>query len=374
MNHQPKSLQTTLFPLRYERINLWLPFIFVLPIAWDLLYSPLIDAETKSILMMATKVLLLNHVHIFFTLALYLFAPEVKLWIKEKASSSKHFKIRWWALTVGLFLLFYLGLPALSKQPEANLVYRLLIAATLIVGLHHNYSQMLGISLAYNQIFQKTLGSEELFKRVGTLAKIERFLFSTTITVQFIGFLAKSILEPSNIITNISNPTVFVLAGCTVLVGLLYPPSFKNKKIYVLRYALIPFLTHSYFALIALLALHGIEYLFVYLKMQSNSLRRNNLEKTSLVIGSTALVLGLTALTVMDKNVLGWWFKPEMSPSWWFISILIALSSTGSYLHYHADSLLFRMSDPVTRRSVGDLLLSNFRSTGGDQSVDRVGA
>lgn len=357
----------TYFSRRLEVLNLIFPLLFFGFIAWELLADHRFSGTEKSYGTFIAKILFLNHVHVYFSFALILFSPEMRSWAHQKNIEHSFFIPRWLAVFVGVFTIYFWGLPFLKANTIDPRIYDGIIALTAIVGLHHNFSQTLGLSLGYNHAFRilnSSTQSAESFLSLPKLEYLERLLARLMMASQFTRMLWAAIDPTPQLLFNILGGFTIASAAILMASGYFYPREFTNKKIFMIRYALFALMPFSFIALIGLLSVHGIEYLCVFRQMQDGSIQKNRLNRKLVLIGTILFVGSLTTIAIFGRSAFGYWVTPLLPKNSELALYLGSFALAGSFLHYHVDSLMFKMKDPKTRTVVSGLLFSPIEDIG----------
>lgn len=337
-----------------ERLNLGFPLIFFALLAWEFFSGYRFSTQERVYGNFVAKILLLNHVHVYFSFALLILAPEIRQWAIEKNKTERLFFARWLAVFVSVFALNAWGLSYLKLHAVDSRFYDGLISLIAIVGLHHNYSQTLGLSLGYNRRAQDMKLERPSY--MNRFESAERFFVRAMMGLQFTRMLWLVIDPKAALIGNTLAGLVFVCAGILVAMALAHPTPYRHKTVFMFRYVFFAFMPFSFIALLAMLANHGVEYFCVFRQMQERSIQRNSLNRRA-VLAATVLFVGtLTVVAIFGRSQAGYWITPLLPDNQTLALYLGAFALAGSFLHYHIDSFMFRMKDRKTQEAVGSLL------------------
>lgn len=352
------SSPITIFSSRLEKVNLFFPIVLLVILAWELLSGHVYTNDQKKIALFSAKILFLNHVHIYFSFALILFVPEMRNWVREKNVENQFFLLRWLFVFLAVFGLYWWGFRFIRQNSSDLTLLKFLLLLTTIVGLHHNYSQTLGLSLAYNHAAKTpALAPEKAL--ILRLVFLEKVLLKLLMALHFTLMLAALLRPSSSTLFAIIKVAMPLLAIAAVVIGWMYPQEYRNKKLFMLRYVFFAFIPVSFTALIAVLAIHGVEYLCVFRKMVTTSVQKNHLSQKLMTIGTIGFVAVLTTVGIFGRSSRGLWYKPLLPYDSELGLFLLAVATAAAFLHYHVDAYMFRMSDPITRASTGALLFPN---------------
>ena len=290
--------------------------------------------------------------------------PEFKgWWSEQKTKRPWLFSFRIYAVTIAI-ILFHFLIYEVIKVPN-NLIYITGIAF-LIVAIHHNLAQCLGLSQAYTaKIFQQSDLTEEEKYQLVRYQGAEIFLKKTLIfahTLRSASILCSlktslSQLFPFDlqILTNlltvvvVASTTLFLL-NCALINGIRK----SNKLIFSLRLILYSLITanSSSLALIFLIrTFHALEYWGVCQMMVSKS-KISPFKKLRFwrwVVG--VCVFALVILLFRKDSGFFYFFAPYH----WSVPLLGILSVSVANVHFFLDSLLFKMRDPISRKWMGPL-------------------
>lgn len=342
---------------------LYFPIPFFLAIIWEVLFRVRYLPVEKNFATVVAKLFFLNNVHVYLSLSLLIFSPSLRTWFSEKRKSEKLFATRWIIVFGGCFALFAWGLPFLKTQAIDPRLYAIVIAISTVVGIHHNYSQTLGISLAYHRKFDRDSAGDLERARVEKLEKAERLLWRISMALHGLLIFIFAVIPKDRNIALILNAGMFVCAVGLILLALKLPRALASKQIFMFRYLLYPFVPFSFAAFIAILSVHGIEYLGLFQRMHRESVEIHRLNRRVMAAGIFVLVATLTTLTIFGRSTRGLWFTALLEDQPTLVLYLGSLALAASFLHYHIDAQMFRMRDEATRSIVAPLLFGRSRAS-----------
>lgn len=364
--------RTSLFSSGVECAHLLAPLPFAgLAIGEILLHPEWRPAELAWIRFVA-NILLFNSVHVVLSFVLVMGMPALREWVGRRYGISPG---RWALRTLGFAILFaavfFAGGAYFRVVPEWRRAFTaLLIGLGLSVPHFHSLWQIRGLSLLYGQ---KDRGAGDLNEaarlRVQKAESRERlllrvFLFSF-IGVQ-IAYLAAELppelpfwsatLAPLKAWAHFAElrlVLVFVnsaLALAIVAGAATMPGAARSgRSLYLLRLFLYPLSGYSLLAFAGLSAMHGLEYVAVFLHLTSKTEAhdRRRIRRFGLTMMFAIVPFFLPAyLTIWGLA------NPSLA-----LQILSAFGIATVYVHYLVDRALFRMRDTATRELVGPLLL-----------------
>lgn len=352
--------QIRIFPRRQEQINLILPVLFFVGLIFEVMLGSLTSPFVKNSTSFIAKILFLNHVHVYFTLVLFLYRPEFQQWLRETRALSSTKLIEWGFLFMCLFLFFWLGLGYLAHGSRKDIIYLFISSFAVMVSYHHSYSQTFGLSSLYGlQFASQANSSADQIQRWRRGQQAERQLVKFMMVFHFIAMFDLLRVGYASYLVGVCVALGLLCALLILALNWLLPVTVRrNKTIFALRYLFFPLAPLSYVCVLAILSLHGVEYLFVCRKMLANSEAR----VSGFEIRAGLFIVGLlTFVTLGDPAILGWWIGAKVPQYLHALNFMTALSTAGSYMHYHFDALIFRWSNPISKRLIAPLLLDHTR-------------
>lgn len=259
----------TIFNRNHEFINIVIPLFFLIGAVIELSFlSFTMDTSTKAILLGLAATFLLNSTHVGVTFSGWMTLPLVNQWIKSKMNF--YFFLGGAVLCASVLIgLFTLSLKDVSLNGATKTSAFVFLGYDLLI-LWHSLGQTKGLSFLYNKkiLYRSNLADDEVssLKRLENLEKIVLSLLffslvfsKITIAVRLFDSLQISELVFKNSFFGLN----CFLSSILVTVSLLYPGHKSNKAFFCIRYILYAFLPVSFVAGVALLAIHGIEYVFL---------------------------------------------------------------------------------------------------------------
>lgn len=201
--------------------------------------------------------------------------PEVRQWLTEKRPQTPSLATLLAIFFVSIYLYWAIAVPYLRKTSPDSAVIKASIIAVILIGICHNFIQSLGLSLAYNRIIESS--NPELRSDVRRWERDERrFAWALMAIALFqdailLFFKDQPDAVPMALRWSLAAMT-FVACFAAIGSAAQTPQSSdRAKTIYSLRYLFIPLAPFSDFAYWGMLSCHGVEYLFVTLKIRENS-------------------------------------------------------------------------------------------------------
>jgi hypothetical protein len=361
----PKKI--ALFSPKIEALNLYFPLFFIVVMIWELVTLHEFTNPEKNYGTFISKILFFNHIHTYFSLALVLLSPEIRGWFSRKNGTDRLFLLKFIGLFLFFFVLFRWIEPFLRQQGGYSWALAAILAWVIFAEFHHSLYQSLGLSLSYIRKFE--LDPDKNFSNLAKLRRLERAerLLCRSILILKIAMILLLGFQISNLkFFYLCLGGIALCVSGLFAIGLSYPNAMINKKIFMVRYIFYPLMPFSYIASFAWSSLHGVEYFCTFRQMQEQSIRRSNLKRTSILVYSSLIVLLFSLLAIVGRSEAHYWIEPVFVDFPSLTAYLGSMAIAGSYAHYYLDSLMFRMSDPTTRNSVGPLLL--YEPTAADRS------
>lgn len=336
-----------------ENINLAIPIIFLLllilgfPIG-GFFQSTFGDSSRLAQRLMA-DIIFLNITHNAFTVMMIASFPELRPWMKaEGGGNERRFIGKVIMIFVVLFVLFLSALLLENKW-----LFILFSLASAFFPIQHALAQSLGLSLVYNS---KTQDEPERKRRYEWLERRLVMAFMLLIVGSVVALRSNVIpaevlkseygLSYQSVLFRIALGLAIAIAGMMVL----YPKKIRGKKtLFALRYPVWAYSLVSPLGLIATQIVHGLEYFFVFRKMSTTS-KFEKWKSASLLLLFLVIVFGI--FRVIYEN--GYAGIPMKGPLW--LTIIAALSTAFSFLHYYLDRKMFLMRKPANQQTVGRLL------------------
>ena len=290
--------------------------------------------------------------------------PEVRQWLTEKRSQAPSLATLLGLFFISIYLYWAIAVPYLRKTSPDSAVIKTSIIAVILIGIYHNFIQSLGLSLAYNRIIESS--NPELRSDVRRWERDERRFAWALMAIALFrdGILLFFKDQPGSVPMALRwSLTAMTFAACFATIGSAArtpQSSDRAKTIYSLRYLFIPLAPLSDFAYWGMLSCHGVEYLFVTLKIRENSIgARQPWIHLALY---AAIIIAFLPLKIIHEEFIALENVGSFLSSNWAVTYLVPLTLVASYSHYIVDGFLFKFSNPRTRQMMAPLLLSKPRS------------
>ena len=359
------KLGGTLFRTKAEQFVLILPIFFFIGIGFDLIQSTQYSPQEKSLGLFVSQFIFLNHIHVCFTFFLTFSIPEVRQWLAEKRPQAPSLATLLAVFFVSIYLYWAIAVPYLRKTSPESAVVKASIIAVILVGTYHNFIQSLGLSLAYNRIIENS--NPEWRTDVRRWEGDERRFAWALMAIALFrnGVLLFFQDQPGAVPMALRwSLAAMTFAACFAAIGSAArtpQSSDRAKTIYSLRYLFIPLAPFSDFAYWGMLSCHGVEYLFVTLKIRENSTGARAQPWIRLALYG-AIVIAFLPLKIVHEEFIALENVGAFLSSNWVVTYLVPLTLVASYSHYFIDGFLFKFSNPRTRQMMAPLLLSKPRS------------
>lgn len=329
-----------------EKINLAIPFIGFAAIAWEWWSGHQYTLTEQNGLSFVCRVIFLNYVHSLFSAATVILVPEVNSWFRDRLRRDRWLIPRWLFYFFVTFWVTFLG---------ENYLPSYLIGLILFFSSYHILAQVFGMSLLYNRELENSirLAPQERAKS-RSLESGERWLSRMIVPSLAIVVVGRhSILE--SLIWIVVGFSMLSALGC-VWIAARSPRSSRSNKIwFAFRYLAIPLFAVSTAARSLLLAMHGIEYLFVTKKIWRSS--GMPAAKRRWAVPAAVMGIGVVLLlTIPGQGLLGFMFVNRLSNT--TIDALGAFSFAYTILHVCFDHQFFKMRDAQTRARVLPLIMT----------------
>lgn len=335
-----------------ERLFLSLPLLILPFVAWEFATGPALPLYVAPLAVNLLEGIFASTGHTGLTWALIFMTPEGKEWWGDRESLSLRWKIA--AVTFGSFFVSF----AVFMIDRTRLT-DYFFALYSIASIQHGISQVQGLSFAYSF---KDNPCPLVRPRIERLHRMQKRLFFALLIIAC-AYPVDAILRWDLLTSPAAKWTLFAL-GCALALALMLsnlalPSGRKNKMYFLARLMNVPFGVFSMFAQLSIRLFHGIEYLFVYDKMISNSGYRKLHSRRQMYTASIGLYLLVTMFwlfTFFGNEGVTYLFDYHRRP-WWFCAIG-ALAVTRALSHFYLDRVIFRMSHPVSKRCFAQILLS----------------
>lgn len=307
--------------------------------------QPQLNPTTQLYLRILTFIFFGGAVHVAFTFFIMLSLPECKRWfVKQNSQVSIVKKLIFITLIFSagsIVFLFY-------NNHSSSIGLILLNILWLVYPTYHTFRQIYGILVLYNQDIVVSQKEKNVEKKIFNFLMVILCIHTITLVIFQAHLLSQQEYQKLNWLLSIvfCLPAFFLFKNKT---------DRKAKNFYVVRIFLYPLSFHSFFALLATGALHGLEYFFITKKMVLNSEQKF---KSSNNIPAFLSFFSIFVLYILSSSfgILGIYTGGHAPQSAWygfvnFAGLLVA------FIHYYMDGLIFRMKDPATREIIAPLLM-----------------
>lgn len=341
-----RHASASIFDQCTEKVHILAPLIFV-----PILFCDLKVTEIGGTYLFwgrfVAAYILFNATHTMLTFVVLFKLPEFKYWRRSQLNEHPTTGYPFFVGAIVLFGFSYFLIPIQHTQYINQTIILYLIIENL-----HGVGQQHGLASLYNHKLRDQIKHESQNRLLIASAHREKVLF----------LILKVILvvAAASFLTEWRPPLARSFYFCTILVvvfGILInafcSPKYliSNKKYYLLRLLYWPFVAFSPWALLIQKSLHGLEYIFLYRTITSNSTLQTNRADSLRV---TAIALAIAALIHIPTFGMQKIELPHASGFW---AIMLFLKFTLVHAHYYLDSKIFKFSDPASRQHVLPLLM-----------------
>ena len=341
-----------------ERLVLIAPLVGLVGFALQIHFMPSPSISTQHIWAFFSQIIFLNTIHILFTFDLLVAVPAYRDILKKGRPQIQ-------ALIIFCVFVAALALRLLESRLKGN--WGLMILAVIILyDIYHVMRQTLGLSLLYNFHSSKMLPNSNDIQRLKKLDLQERFTCGFIILLGSSQFLIGHWIEKEHVSWVQIERIVMATFGCVLVFALMVQyyrinrVLFRNKIIYVIRYALVMSTFISFFGLVVLKSVHGIEYFFVYRRIKNNSAPERGklkfLARAFILLLASIVFIGL--LVEPSYGVFALFHLEEMVDRPWFHLLSVVVGAL-ALVHYFLDGQIFAMKNEPVRQSTGRWLLMN---------------
>lgn len=300
--------------------------------------------QNRRDLILISQLLFFNVIHVGFTYSFLFASDRGKLWIESvwRISIVKAFFV--------LFVLFALMAAAiggmiyqglLTLTPQLGFSWFLVFQLLLIVVLpaQHRIGQSFGL-------LSGQLHSKLSFSRYGGFRLCRRAFVAVSVIALTLSFVVRYYFEWDLFYLRV----LFALTLLSLAFYIFYLESkfYPLKERISLRLFLWPLAIFSDLAVFGLIALHGMEYFGVYIRLVG--LQSSRTHWVSLGLG----VFLIVAFFVRPFGGAGIGFNPESY--YGGIALLSGISYSLSLLHFGLDQRIFKMKDPKVQAVLKDVI------------------
>jgi len=282
---------------------------------------------------LVANILFCSIIHIPMTYVFLSHTDQGQSWLKNQRMVDRGLLLRF--LFCALFFLFIFNIQSLFSAPPQKVMFIVLLVKNILPA-HHYVAQWYGL-------FRNQFGENYSAKN---LQRIKILLQSFAITKCFLNISLIFYLISSGHWANVARDACFVVVG--ILVGLLVSlvsqsktSGIKELLFIVPRLLIGSTVSVSVISGFSTSALHGSEAMTIYGPMVA--VKPMDSRRKLLYVFYIGLTILLTYSVSLTK---GWASHP------WFFKFLTSLATTQTFTHYFAETYLFRMKDPVSRRYI----------------------
>ena len=346
-----------------ERASIFLGLLFVaLGYIGTFLFPHLKSTEHQWIQILVA-VFFLKATHTVFTVTLFATVPEFRLLLKESIRRRAYWlPLLALLLAVVVFQVFRYGT---WQGPSSDIPTAALSALTLT----HAARQTFGLLLLYNRT-EEFLGVSAV-RRQQMIEDEKKDRILSSVLVFILTFEPFCVLGGARLVSSVESVTIPVKSLLVLFLLALYwrrgQWRVSSKPLFSLRLLALPFAFNSLSLLRASGMIHGVESLYICLKMIKNSEAQNPGS------GKTPLRALLFSIVVFGGLILFYFFNqgdPEATrvirqertlSTHGGYNVLVLLSSAFifsiGFIHHYVDSIIYQMRDPLIRKHIGPLVL-----------------
>lgn len=295
----------------------------------EVVYAPIINASTQNILEAIVIFLLLNELHIFLTPLMLLSTHGGRQFMKDAAIELGFYKKTILFISISIVGIFVL------MNSIRGIQLTIALGLVLVWSQYHGARQSWGMSSIYRRISNEDN------------VKWDQWFFAP---IGFLHVLFYFIL----IFKNKADPVLmqyFFYASLTVVIFYFFTPILRREnfwswaRFYDLRLLVYPLAIKGSFLV---LAIHGIEYLFITQKFFRSEKKNGKVFKIVFWVCMVAFLLMVSfrtlSLDLTRSPVREWIGIP------WLASLLVAISVGFKVFHFWADGFLFTRKHASSRK------------------------
>lgn len=277
--------------------------------------------------------------------------PEVKAWAQVKNTSAKRYAMKLFFIFAIFFSISLIG----DRIWELDRTTFLLAYSFIIIyNFHHAIWQFHGLSRLYQQpaAVLSSLALEKIISRWLFITIACRLLIKIALPFEFKQQFSLQVSYVNNVI---------FLASLVLAITLIYLACKQyliqktNKIFYVPRFLILIFIPDLSFAIVAMAAIHGMEYFFVFMQMSANSQASSRFRNKVYILTTILAIVGLTSLLLRQNFSIPFIGNPsqDLSLSW---QLFASFSIACSLMHFYLDGKLFAFKDKKTSQFILPLL------------------
>lgn len=303
----------------------------------------------------------LNTIHVLFTFKMLIFMSEFDHLAKAQ---NRRRSLSFLSECICVFLASYIFFYWISTGRRATELYW---AAMALLSFWHTFRQMAGISsLAwYGDKAAAPNLADNSCDRCIRIEKLNFMALYLIFALHTIALLFTRSLPPDwlHVISWAAGVSSF-LCVCWIFWGSLEAgyPLMHWKILYLFRLFYFPFVYFSLPAAVAITAMHGIEYLYIYREMNRRSEVRSHKWEDYFLPMAIPITIGIL-LTMPYGSGLSWWlWGPGANERLPVISWIASVGGALTLTHYYLDWKIFRFRE-VSQRTYVAPLLNSFMNT-----------
>lgn len=348
----------------HERASILLGLVFVVFGYAGSFVFPYLKSTEHQWIQILVAVFFLKATHTVFTVTLFASVPEFRLLLRESIRRRAYWlPLLVLLLAVIVFQVFRFGT---WQGPSSDIPTAALSALTLT----HAARQTFGLLLLYNRT-EEFLGEGSAVRRQQMIEDEKRERILSSVLVFVLTFEPFCVLGGDRLVSAVESVTIPAKALLVLLLLALYwrrgQWRVSNKPLFSLRLLALPFAFNSLSLLRASGMIHGIESLFICLKMIKNSEAQNPGS------GKKPLRALLLSIVVFGGLILFYFFNEGDPEATRLIRQERTLDSQGGYsalvlfssafifsigfIHHYVDSIIYQMRNPLIRKHIGPLVL-----------------
>lgn len=351
------SGEVRLFSPGLERAALLLPIPLTLFFGLAAFLPDMHFAQSQREWNLVADVVFFDATHTILTWTI-LCLPEGRAWLQNRQTRAPFF-LPWW-IGVALFFIALFCVDRLWLAKENPLIHDWLRLSLIFFPIWHTLAQSKGLSLSYNQVWQKAkapIGDDRA--RLERARTWEHRAFALLITYVFLWRVPKVFGERILSAAMVHTLSWLVLGAAILSLAAVFRDldrSLARKKgLFLSRLLIVPIWAHNPVGSIIYQGIHGMEYLFTFLHMSKGS-SAPPLTKKRIYLLAVALFLPTFLFSLIlgfHTQITAW--LPGFSV---FVVPIAALVFANTYTHFFFDRVLFRMRDADTREKIGGLLVT----------------
>jgi hypothetical protein len=353
-----------------EAILLGIPLLsFALTLGFWLLGRINLSWRITDVASLLVTLIFMDGVHVVFTFMLLVSVPELWKW----STSHQNRPEKGWARGLGFWVrltfvsVFLAILVYVLRVEQSTAMVRGMMAAWLFLELlgpaQHTLAQMRGISFCYHSTIRKRFQlSDEEKHRAARTELAERYLFKALLFGELF-FWIPQIFGPDQLVVPglellkyAGGILTCVSAVGLVLNGLRFPRQAETRKsLFLTRVLLFPLKMFNSVAGLGVRATHGTEYLVIFRQMVNGSnlsqARRKRIYWMTFAASVAYSVIFILTWPVATRDLSGWAAPQQI------LNVALVTTFVIRFAHYWTDSVLYKMSNPLTRAAVSPLLV-----------------